>query len=52
MAEGNGLLNRHTLSRRIEGSNPSVSATGLSKFLNSLALFLELGIHTSKSTTF
>ena len=27
MAEGNGLLNRHTLSRRIEGSNPSVSAT-------------------------
>ncbi len=26
MAEGNGLLNRHTLSRRIEGSNPSVSA--------------------------
>ena len=26
VAEGNGLLNRHTLSRRIEGSNPSVSA--------------------------
>ncbi len=26
MAEGNGLLNRHTLLRRIEGSNPSVSA--------------------------
>ena len=29
MAEGNGLLNRHTLSRRIEGSNPSVSAIHL-----------------------
>ncbi len=28
VAEGNGLLNRHTLSRRIEGSNPSVSANG------------------------
>ena len=26
MAEGGGLLNRYTLSRRIEGSNPSVSA--------------------------
>ncbi len=25
-AEGGGLLNRYTLSRRIEGSNPSVSA--------------------------
>lgn len=30
MAEGNGLLNRHTLSRRIEGSNPSVSAIVMS----------------------
>ena len=27
MAEGGGLLNRYTLSRRIEGSNPSVSAS-------------------------
>ena len=27
MAEGGGLLNRYTLQRRIEGSNPSVSAT-------------------------
>jgi hypothetical protein len=26
VAEGGGLLNRYTLSRRIEGSNPSVSA--------------------------
>ena len=26
MAEGGGLLNRYTPSRRIEGSNPSVSA--------------------------
>jgi hypothetical protein len=29
VAEGGGLLNRYTLSRRIEGSNPSVSANGL-----------------------
>ncbi len=29
MAEGGGLLNRYTLSRRIEGSNPSVSAKNL-----------------------
>ena len=29
MAEGGGLLNRYTLSRRIEGSNPSVSAKSL-----------------------
>jgi hypothetical protein len=27
VAEGGGLLNRYTLQRRIEGSNPSVSAT-------------------------
>ena len=27
MAEGGGLLNRYTLSRRIEGSNPSGSAS-------------------------
>ena len=26
MAEGGGLLNRYTLQRRIEGSNPSGSA--------------------------
>ena len=26
MAEGGGLLNRYTLQKRIEGSNPSVSA--------------------------
>jgi hypothetical protein len=26
VAEGGGLLNRYTLLRRIEGSNPSVSA--------------------------
>jgi hypothetical protein len=26
VAEGGGLLNRYTLQRRIEGSNPSVSA--------------------------
>ena len=29
MAEGGGLLNRYTLQRRIEGSNPSVSAKAL-----------------------
>ena len=29
MAEGNGLLNRHTLLRGIEGSNPSLSAAHL-----------------------
>ena len=29
VAEGGGLLNRYTPQRRIEGSNPSVSATGL-----------------------
>ena len=29
MAEGGGLLNRYTLQRRIEGSNPSVSASRL-----------------------
>jgi hypothetical protein len=32
VAEGGGLLNRYTLQRRIEGSNPSVSATGLVEF--------------------
>ena len=31
MAEGGGLLNRYTLQRRIEGSNPSVSARGLAE---------------------
>ena len=31
MAEGDGLLNRYTLSRCIEGSNPSVSAITLEK---------------------
>ena len=36
MAEGGGLLNRYTLSRRIEGSNPSVSA----KFAESRRLIL------------
>jgi hypothetical protein len=30
VAEGGGLLNRYTLQRRIEGSNPSVSANMLS----------------------
>jgi hypothetical protein len=32
VAEGGGLLNRYTLSRRIEGSNPSVSANHLKMF--------------------
>jgi hypothetical protein len=27
VAEGGGLLNRYTLQKRIEGSNPSVSAS-------------------------
>ncbi len=31
MAEGGGLLNRYTPQRRIEGSNPSVSARGSSE---------------------
>jgi hypothetical protein len=40
VAEGGGLLNRYTLSRRIEGSNPSVSAS----------LFVSLGsAHTPPS---
>jgi hypothetical protein len=29
VAEGGGLLNRYTFKRRIEGSNPSVSANNL-----------------------
>jgi hypothetical protein len=29
VAEGGGLLNRYTLQRRIEGSNPSVSAKSI-----------------------
>ena len=33
MAEGGGLLNRYTLQRRIEGSNPSVSASARSSRL-------------------
>jgi hypothetical protein len=35
VAEGGGLLNRYTLQRRIEGSNPSVSARtpGFESFL-------------------
>ena len=32
MAEGGGLLNRYTLQRRIEGSNPSVSARSSVQF--------------------
>ena len=32
MAEGGGLLNRYTPQRRIEGSNPSVSARGSVRF--------------------
>jgi hypothetical protein len=31
VAEGGGLLNRYTPERRIEGSNPSVSATGMAE---------------------
>ena len=43
MAEGGGLLNRYTLSRRIEGSNPSVSANGrFSDFCAFAALDREL----------
>lgn len=34
MAEGGGLLNRYTLQRRIEGSNPSVSARASNQFQN------------------
>ncbi len=39
MAEGGGLLNRYTLKRRIEGSNPSGSANHLG-FLRNLAAFV------------
>jgi hypothetical protein len=35
VAEGGGLLNRYTLSRRIEGSNPSVSANAPSSDIQS-----------------
>jgi hypothetical protein len=31
VAEGGGLLNRYTFKRRIEGSNPSVSANNIIK---------------------
>jgi hypothetical protein len=31
VAEGGGLLNRYTFKRRIEGSNPSVSANNILK---------------------
>ena len=50
MAEGGGLLNRYTLQRRIEGSNPSVSAsseslaslcTEINPFEPAIALFDE-----------
>jgi hypothetical protein len=34
VAEGGGLLNRYTLQRRIEGSNPSVSARGVPESLS------------------
>jgi hypothetical protein len=34
VAEGGGLLNRYTLQRRIEGSNPSVSAKGVPESLS------------------
>ena len=33
MAEGGGLLNRYTLQKRIEGSNPSVSAKNVNNIL-------------------
>ena len=33
MAEGGGLLNRYTLQRRIEGSNPSGSASPIESFI-------------------
>ena len=43
MAEGGGLLNRYTLSRRIEGSNPSVSAIYSQNKLICLAIVATLG---------
>src|SRR4029079_3373430 len=57
VAEGGGLLNRYTLQRRIEGSNPSVSANIKStsnQFLNPSRLSAQAvnhdGSHTSLST--
>jgi hypothetical protein len=38
VAEGGGLLNRYTLQRRIEGSNPSVSASAI-EIIDKLATF-------------
>ena len=47
MAEGGGLLNRYTSSRRIEGSNPSVSAMfPLRTHLALRTLTAILGVHT------
>jgi hypothetical protein len=44
VAEGGGLLNRYTLIRRIEGSNPSVSAKRLKikDFLDIEGAFVKL----------
>jgi hypothetical protein len=40
VAEGGGLLNRYTLSRRIEGSNPSLSASEVPGAATGMALHL------------
>ena len=48
-AEGGGLLNRYTMSSRIEGSNPSGSATLYEK--NNIISYLEkIRISTPKPT--
>ena len=40
MAEGGGLLNRYTLQRRIQGSNPCVSANYHNNYLNYLVIIV------------
>jgi hypothetical protein len=48
VAEGGGLLNRYTLSRRIEGSNPSVSANAID-FIEVFAIY---GFHPYMNPSF
>lgn len=53
MAEGGGLLNRYTLQRRIEGSNPSVSARLKLRFrITARGLCLEINPRAAGGGTF
>ena len=48
MAEGGGLLNRYTLLRRIEGSNPSVSAISVPEWALRQATGLRCGTEVAR----